>query len=254
MDALRQRIRDIEHTYRVQVIFAALGGSRAWGLNRPDSDYDLRFVFSRRVEEYLKQDLAPVSIVTKQNDNIESQGWDIRKAFKMLGNSNPNMLEMFTAPEPIVQHTELHDIAIIANSYFSAYAMTSCYRGLTQDDLQNYHSYQDPKIRAKSLVNAVRGALNYTWVQTRATMPPQHIYDLLSVLEPDVTLFTRIRAIVKARRNGEVLDDPGLAVWAAEQTVAGKGHKFTKPKPANLLTLDKLTCSILMPCPWYLGD
>jgi predicted nucleotidyltransferase len=50
IDALLDRVVD-EH--QVFLPLAIESGSRAWGFPSPDSDYDCRFVFARRISQHL---------------------------------------------------------------------------------------------------------------------------------------------------------------------------------------------------------
>lgn len=47
-------LRKIEETENVKIIMAIESGSRAWGFASPDSDYDVRFIYVRPREDYLK--------------------------------------------------------------------------------------------------------------------------------------------------------------------------------------------------------
>ena len=41
---IREKLAEIEKKERVRVLYAVESGSRAWGVESPDSDYDVRFV------------------------------------------------------------------------------------------------------------------------------------------------------------------------------------------------------------------
>ena len=47
-------IKQVENKYDVDVLLACETGSRAWGFASPDSDYDVRFIYVRPKEYYLK--------------------------------------------------------------------------------------------------------------------------------------------------------------------------------------------------------
>ena len=47
------RLADIRQQHNVQLLLAIESGSRAWGFPSPDSDYDCRFPYLRRAEDYL---------------------------------------------------------------------------------------------------------------------------------------------------------------------------------------------------------
>lgn len=49
---IQEKLKKIEEN--VRIIMAIESGSRAWGFASPDSDYDVRFVYVRRLEDYLR--------------------------------------------------------------------------------------------------------------------------------------------------------------------------------------------------------
>ncbi len=51
---IQEKIREIEKQEQVKIIYAVESGSRAWGFASPDSDYDVRFIYVRRPDFYLK--------------------------------------------------------------------------------------------------------------------------------------------------------------------------------------------------------
>ena len=50
------KLNEIEEKEGVRILHAIESGSRAWGFASPDSDYDVRFVYMRRKEDYLRLD------------------------------------------------------------------------------------------------------------------------------------------------------------------------------------------------------
>lgn len=58
--SIKERLSQIEKRENIRIIYACESGSRAWGFASPDSDYDVRFVFVRPVQDYLRVDNFPV--------------------------------------------------------------------------------------------------------------------------------------------------------------------------------------------------
>ena len=52
--AIPQKLIEVASSRGVKVLFAVESGSRAWGLESSDSDYDIRFVFTRPLKDYLR--------------------------------------------------------------------------------------------------------------------------------------------------------------------------------------------------------
>lgn len=48
------KLHEIEQMEKVRILLAVESGSRAWGFASPDSDYDVRFIYIRDKEDYLR--------------------------------------------------------------------------------------------------------------------------------------------------------------------------------------------------------
>ena len=53
-DRIHTELNTIEEQENLTVLFAVESGSRAWGFASPDSDYDVRFIYIRPREFYLR--------------------------------------------------------------------------------------------------------------------------------------------------------------------------------------------------------
>lgn len=101
-DALRREIETgldrIEAEHGVRPLLTVESGSRAWGFPSPDSDYDVRFLYVRPRDWYLS--LAPGRdvIETTIEDEIDLNGWDVRKALALLLKSNAVVSEWVESP------------------------------------------------------------------------------------------------------------------------------------------------------------
>ena len=102
---IEQRLRNIEREENVCIFYACESGSRAWGFASENSDYDVRFLYIHPTDWYLsieeRRDVIERPIV----DDIDLNGWDIRKALALLRRSNPPLLEWLQSP--IIYHQKL---------------------------------------------------------------------------------------------------------------------------------------------------
>ena len=78
-DLVEQKLQEIEEKEHVRILHAVESGSRSWGFASPDSDYDVRFIYVRRPEDYLK--LEPVRDVIEWE--LDETLPDIRQAKKL---------------------------------------------------------------------------------------------------------------------------------------------------------------------------
>ena len=49
-----EKLKEIEEKENVRILHCAESGSRAWGFASPDSDYDVRFIYVKPRDFYLK--------------------------------------------------------------------------------------------------------------------------------------------------------------------------------------------------------
>ncbi|MCF8479735.1 MAG: nucleotidyltransferase domain-containing protein [Rhodospirillum sp.] len=95
---IEDRLAALEAQEGVRVLFAVESGSRAWGFPSPDSDYDVRFVYMRPRDWYLS--LRPGRDVVERpiTDEIDLNGWDVRKALGLMLKSNAVVSEWLASP------------------------------------------------------------------------------------------------------------------------------------------------------------
>ena len=71
---IREKLKEIEEKEAVKIIMAVESGSRAWGFASPDSDYDVRFVYVRRLEDYLRLENIKDVIEWQLDDVMDISG------------------------------------------------------------------------------------------------------------------------------------------------------------------------------------
>eukprot|EP01105_Mastigella_eilhardi_P013067 TRINITY_DN2974_c0_g1_i2.p2 TRINITY_DN2974_c0_g1~~TRINITY_DN2974_c0_g1_i2.p2 ORF type:complete len:302 (-),score=91.87 TRINITY_DN2974_c0_g1_i2:1268-2173(-) len=95
--AIGAKLDDIERRCGVSVVLAVEAGSRAWGLDSPSSDYDVKFIYVHEVRHYLSVSPARKDTITEQCTHggyeIDLAGWDIKKALELCRRSNGSLLE-----------------------------------------------------------------------------------------------------------------------------------------------------------------
>ena len=64
----------------VNVLVAVESGSRAWGIASRDSDYDVRFVYTRPVDEYLRLKESRDTMNWRLDETLDTVGWLCRSS------------------------------------------------------------------------------------------------------------------------------------------------------------------------------
>lgn len=100
---INEELDKIERKEGVRILHAVESGSRAWGFASPDSDYDVRFVYVRPKEDYLRLD-EPKDVIEWQLDEVlDINGWDLKKALRQFAKGNVTLFEW--SESPIVYRT-----------------------------------------------------------------------------------------------------------------------------------------------------
>lgn len=102
------RLQRAEREHGIRVLLAVESGSRAWGFESPNSDYDARFIYANQPDWYLSVNLEDERDVIEYPiiDDIDLNGWDVRKALRPL--LSVRWLERYGTPAPIEFEKLLH--------------------------------------------------------------------------------------------------------------------------------------------------
>ena len=182
-DRILEELRRIEETENVKVLLAVESGSRAWGFASPDSDYDVRFIYVRRTEEYLK--LKPVRDVIewKLDETLDINGWDLKKALQLLYGSNPTIFEWCASPVVYLEREEFSAFRKLLPQYFSVKKSLFHYWHMAES---NYRKYlKEDMVRVKKYLYVLRPLLAAKWVSERKTAPPMLFDELLDAVLED---------------------------------------------------------------------
>ncbi len=121
-ELIESKLREIEEKKNIKILHCVESGSRAWGFASPDSDYDVRFIYVRPKEFYLRLDKTRDVIEWQLDDTFDINGWDISKALSLLYKSNPTLFEWNSSPIVYKTTEEWGTIAVIINTLLQSQA------------------------------------------------------------------------------------------------------------------------------------
>lgn len=79
-DEAKARLRRLEASHGIRILYACEAGSRSWGFPSPSSDYDIRFIYVRPLKNYLKL-TPPADTITLDQDGVwDISGWDLKSS------------------------------------------------------------------------------------------------------------------------------------------------------------------------------
>ena len=174
---IKAQLKEIEQQENCRILLAVESGSRAWGFPSPDSDYDVRFIYVRPREYYLRLNNGRDVIEKPINDLLDINGWDLDKALKLLHKSNPTVFEWFSSPVVYKDSTFADKFRPIMRRYFSS--KSGLWHYLSMAD-SNYREYLKGEIvRAKKYFYVLRPILACKWILEKQTPPPMLFSELM---------------------------------------------------------------------------
>ena len=182
-EIIKEKLLEIESRENVQIIAAIESGSRAWGFASPDSDYDVRFIYVRPLEFYLKLERTRDVIERPINDLLDVNGWDLQKTLRLLHGSNPSVFEWFKSPI-VYRETEFSgEFISIMEKYFLAKSGLYHYLHMAEG---NYREYlKGDMVRVKKYFYVLRPLLAAKWILRTNTPPPMLFDELVESDLPD---------------------------------------------------------------------
>lgn len=197
-EKIQEQLRRIEESENIKILLAVESGSRAWGFASPDSDYDVRFVYIRRPEDYLRLDVVRDVIELPIDDVLDINGWDLQKTLRLLHKSNPTLFEWFSSPI-VYQKTEFADkFRELMMHYFSSKKTLYHYISMAEG---NYREYlQGEIVRVKKYFYVLRPVLACRWILDRGTPPPMLFSELLKAELP-VELIDVVNQLLELKMN-----------------------------------------------------
>lgn len=85
-DDIFAKLNEIEKEKQVKILYAVESGSRAWGFESKDSDYDVRFIYIHSRDWYLSIESRRDVIEYPILGLLDINGWDVKKALTLFKN------------------------------------------------------------------------------------------------------------------------------------------------------------------------
>jgi uncharacterized protein len=195
----------IERENGVRILYACESGSRAWGFESSDSDYDVRFIYLRHTSWYLR--VVPGSDVIEQpiDGLLDISGWDLRKALQLLRKSNPPLLEWLQAP--IIYRQRAGVVDRIRDLMPQYYQPAACYYHYLHMAQGNYRDYlQGDVVWLKKYLYVLRPVLACLWIEQGYGVVPIEFHKLVERVIDDAVVKAAVEDLIRRKKSGEELD------------------------------------------------
>lgn len=204
------RLASVEADHNVRVLYACESGSRAWGFASPDSDWDVRFLYVHPLDWYLSvsehRDVIELPIV----DDLDINGWELRKALRLMRKGNPVLLEWLNSP--IRYRVDADFLAAIRALAEAHYSPIACFHHYLHTAHNNWRGYlHGPTVKLKKYLYVLRPVLACRWIETGRGMAPMEFIRLVEATVTDSTLRAAIdQLLVLKRATGEMGLGPAI--------------------------------------------
>lgn len=178
--AIAEQLAGLAAAEGVRILAAIESGSRAWGFHSPDSDYDIRFLYVRPVEDYLA--LRPARDVIERTivGDIDLGGWDIAKAVKLMARGNAIVAEWMTSPIVYAEAPGFREaFAPLVEGWRRRFGEVAHYYGLARRQWGSFIEGRE-QVRLKKYFYVIRPAIALHWLRERpGDPPPMNLPELL---------------------------------------------------------------------------
>lgn len=229
VSAIEDRLKGIKLDEGVQIPWAIESGSRAWGFPSPDSDYDCRFIYVRRREEYLSLWPKRDVIETPLDEIYDVNGWDISKAIRLMAKGNATVVEWLRSPivysgdgtvrDRLLDFAYAHaDRSAIGRHYFHV--------ALQQ---------QERPTNLKRFFYVLRPAVALRWldVHSNRAVPPMELPTLMSEADMDPQVRSAVDDLIRlkaeTREMGHGTLPPILVRFVRDQLTSASRFQNAEP-------------------------
>lgn len=224
-EIITQKLNEIEKNENIRILHCVESGSRAWGFASPDSDYDVRFIYLRPKEFYLRIDKTRDVIEWQLDDTLDINGWDIKKLLQLLFKSNPTVFEWNQSPIVYRTTEEWKNLAETINRYFSVKLGIFHYLNTARS---NWHSMSDGEtVKYKKYFYVLRPLLACKWILDKGTPPPMLFTDLTkeyldSSVKEDVENLLQLKTEHPEKEYGERFGKIDMYIVSTIEEIEGK--------------------------------
>ena len=228
-EIIQLRLHQIERQSNVRILYACESGSRAWGFPSTDSDYDVRFLYIHPVEWYLSIDERKDVIELPLEEQLDINGWDIRKALKLFRKSNPPLYEWLGSPIVYLEPFSLAEkLRQLAKTYYSPMACIYHYLHMAQGNFREY--LKGEQVWQKKYFYVLRPILAIQWIENGYGVAPTAFGELVDRLVREPALRSEIDELIERKRAGAELDyGPRMPVISA--FIESEMSRFEAIKP-----------------------
>ena len=195
-------LSQMEQEHGVTILFAFESGSRAWGFPSPDSDYDVRFVFTRPAESYLSLNPPVDQITLPIVGLLDGHGWDLKKFLHLMGTSNATPFEWLQSTIVYRENEALRQtLWNLSKEYLQKRKLIYHYLGIAIGMLKK--EFTEDAVKIKKYFYVLRPILAALWIAEHQSAPPLDFYKLLPLLDNEPAVLAAVHKLLKEKETAK---------------------------------------------------
>lgn len=217
-----EKLDEVSKIHDVRILYACESGSRAWGFASKNSDYDVRFIYLQKPQWYLSIDLEkkPDVIELPVVDDLDINGWDLRKALQLFQKSNPPLFEWISSP--IIYKEETDVIQQLRDLAHKNYSPVSCKYHYYKMAKGNFREYlKGEQVKLKKYLYVLRPVLAVLYLEKGLGPVPMEFSLLVDEVVSDPDLLNSINTLLTRKASADELGrgqrDPVLSKFLESQ-------------------------------------
>ncbi|HIP22034.1 MAG TPA: nucleotidyltransferase domain-containing protein, partial [Rhodobacteraceae bacterium] len=177
----KAKLAEIAAEEDIRILLAIESGSRAWGFHSPDSDYDVRFIYTRPLDWHLKLGKKRDVVERPIDDELDLSGWELSKALTLALSSNAVIGEWLQSPIRYIAEPEaLEKLLSFTSRALSRKSVSWHYLSLLKQQQKRLHN-PDGSVRLKRYFYTLRPTLALRWMRLHnQPMPPMAMAELVA--------------------------------------------------------------------------
>ncbi|MBU3011498.1 nucleotidyltransferase domain-containing protein [Polaribacter vadi] len=227
---INKKLKEIEKRREVKILFACESGSRAWGFASPDSDYDVRFIYTKPLDWYLSVTEKKDSIDI-MNGDFDAVGWELKKHLKLMMKSNIPALEHLFSPIVYKGNDNIiNEMRAIGIDCFSPIKSMFHYLSMSKKYEEKLHK---DDIKLKDLFYALRTSLAGKWILENNSLPPVIFEKMLHLVDEDMEKEIRNLMKIKSEKGESYIHTKNTKVVNLVSELIFENNKYAKTLPSE---------------------
>ncbi len=201
---IKYELDKIAEKEQIKILYAVESGSRAWGFPSKDSDYDVRFIYTRPKEWYLQ--LQPTKDVLEHpiSGDLDISGWDLDKTLKLLRKNNPALLEWLDSPIIYKKNTSFYyEICLLSDKIQQPKGLIYHYLHMAKGNFRDY--LKQEQVKSKKYFYVLRPLLACMWIEYYHEKPPVPFERLMTIPGLSTQFLKAVSQLLIRKKAGEEL-------------------------------------------------